>query len=213
MPLKTQKLSIDFGLGVDEFTDRKLVKEGKLIRAENITFNGNKKIQKRAGFRPQGMHDLDGVPIESPDNLFKYEGKPLIMSKNNIYSDAESDSLSDAVNWRQTGVFNFQTKPELFDVGRFSGSKSALSDTDRITLDQKTLKSGVRCCVWGSREQEEVGDFSSGSSIGVSVYDTNNNNVLLDTRISEDGRDAWTCVKVIEFGSQGGTPRQIHYLR
>ena len=85
MPLRTQKVSIDFGLGVDEFTDRKLVKEGKLIKAENVHFDGSKNVQKRAGFRTQVMHDLEGNPIDAPNNVFKYKNSPIVFSNNKIY--------------------------------------------------------------------------------------------------------------------------------
>ena len=203
MPLRTQKVSIDFGLGVDEFTDRKLVKEGKLIKAENVHFDGSKNVQKRAGFRTQVMHDLEGNPIDAPNNVFKYKNSPIVFSNNKIYTDAGSSSISESVRWRDANVFNMPSKAAQVGVGSIpSATDSATANIEKISSDQATLSSGVRCCVWGS----VTTSGNPQNYIGVHVYDSVTGDILLDSKAEEIGVDAFTCVKVVPFGSQGSTP-------
>tara|TARA_R100000808_G_C2155477_1_gene168160 strand:+ start:21016 stop:24486 length:3471 start_codon:yes stop_codon:yes gene_type:complete len=205
MPLRTQKVSIDFGLGVDEFTDRKLVKEGKLIKAENVHFDGSKNVQKRAGFRTQVMHDLEGNPIEAPESIAKYKEQPVIFTANKVYTDAGSSAIGESVRWRDTGAFNLSADTSETGIGILPSAKDSDSDLKNVSTDQSTLTSGVRCCVWAS-ENTSTSGTNTNASIGINIYDTNNGKILLDSKITQSNITTWTSVKVIPFGSQSSTP-------
>ena len=81
MALKSKRVSIDFGFGADEFTDRKLVLNSKLIKAENITLNKPKTISKREGYKFSGDETMDGEVIDPPMNIFDYNNNPVIMTQ------------------------------------------------------------------------------------------------------------------------------------
>ena len=207
MALKTQKIGIDFGLGVDEFTDRKLVKEGRLLKAENLVFREGRTIEKRNGYDGEVMNDLDGAPVEPATNIHEYKNSPVVFSKNNIYVDAFSETGSDNAKWRNTEQFNFQVDPNIDDIGYFpppTDSSDPVSEIKDISLDISVLPSrGVKCVVW-SATSGSTG--SPNNFFGVSIKDIETDNEMFVKKITRDDITKWSCVKVIPWSSSGSEP-------
>jgi hypothetical protein len=211
MALKTQKVTIDFGLGLDEYTDPKLVKEGKLLRAENVVFNSAKKIQKRNGFESVSMLEVNtGTPIDEPREIFSHKRNPVVVSKNKLYTSTRSKLISDAIDWRDSEQFSFPTEVstgpssawDTFGDRQYFEGDAAVSRKN-LSLDSLTLATNdtlIKCTVYCSGEQ---------GSVGVIVRDVNTDEVLAsrdNVLIDDDDQGPWVNPRIIPWRSNGVDP-------
>lgn len=211
MALKTQKVTIDFGLGLDEYTDPKLVKEGKLLRAENVVFNSAKKIQKRNGFESVSMLEVNtGTPIDEPREIFSHKRNPVVVSKNKLYTSTRSKLISDAIDWRDSEQFSFPTEVSTgpssawstFGDRQYIEGDAAVS-RENLSLDSLTLATNdtlIKCTAYCSGEQ---------GSVGVIIRDVNTDEVLAsrdNVLIDDDDQGPWVNPRIIPWRSNGVDP-------
>ena len=151
MPVKTKKISIDFGLGVDEFTDRKLVKEGKLLKAENISFTKAKTIAKRNGFSPLSNLDISGEIIQEPKKICSFREKPVIFSDEKVYNKIDTEYQSNAVAWRDSKNFHFPTHVDTDGIMQLNDEDYSQANTKDFVFGSAVLdEHNVKCTVVGS---------------------------------------------------------------
>jgi hypothetical protein len=198
--IQTQKISIDFGLGVDEFTDRKLVKEGKLLKAENISFTKAKTIAKRNGFSPLSNLDISGEIIQEPKKICSFREKPVVFSEEKVYNKIDTEYQSNAVAWRDSKNFHFPTHVNTDGIMQLPPS-GVTQTASSFSLGSAIIDTkNVKCTVVGSR-------VSFGLDILVEDYE--NNEVLHSSKIGgehDPNRFLVGSVKVIPFKSFGGDP-------
>jgi hypothetical protein len=201
MPVKTKKISIDFGLGVDEFTDRKLVKEGKLLKAENISFTKAKTIAKRNGFSPLSNLDISGEIIQEPKKICSFREKPVIFSEEKVYNKIDSEYQSNAIAWRDSENFHFPTRVSTDGIMQLNNDGYNISTPKDFSLGSAIIDThNIKCTAVGS-------NVSFG--LDILVEDYNNNEVLHSSRIggtSSPNSFIAGSVRVIPFKSFGGEP-------
>ena len=219
MAVKTQNISIDFGLGIDEFTDPKMVKEGKLLRARNVVFDEAKKISKRNGFKEVAMNETDtGIPMKDPKEIFKHNEKPVVFSKNKLYTSVESPYLSDVIKWRDSGEFNMPSKVrtslvaswDTFKDNRYNFDGTAEEDLTNLSIASRTLETNgtlIKCTVYCSADR---------GGVGVVIKDVITEEILLLERdfltdithqsVGTAEQMTWLCPKIIPWRSEGQEP-------
>lgn len=201
MPVKTKKISIDFGLGVDEFTDRKLVKEGKLLKAENISFTKAKTIAKRNGFSPLSNLDISGEIIQEPKKICSFREKPVIFSDEKVYNKIDTEYQSNAVAWRDSKNFHFPTHVDTDGIMQLNDEDYSQANTKDFVFGSAVLdEHNVKCTVVGSHTV--VG-------LKILVEDYSKNEVLHESIIGGSASDDVffsSSVRVIPFKSFGGEP-------
>jgi hypothetical protein len=215
MALKTKNVALDFGLGVDEYTDPKMVKPGKLLRAENVAFNSAKKIEKRNGYKPVSMIEAEtGMRIDRPLEIHTLKNNPIVFSKNKLYTSTKSKLLSDILEWRDSKQFNFPVEVDSNIVSEWNSysSRDYVETEESIPVSDLSLHSST---IETNDTVVKCSAFCSSSQGGVSVVvrDVNTNEVLversdlLDNIIGASGiQTTWVNPKIIPWRSVGLSP-------
>ena len=233
MALKSRRVSIDFGFGADEFTDRKLVLNSKLIRAENITLNKPKTISKREGYKFSGDETMDGEIIDPPMNIFNYNDNPVIMSANRVYEQIpkgrDFDYFTYPKNWRDSNSFNFAVAPSEHAIGSvLPASTDAMEETKNsqpnlaidcafLLIPDEGRERRLKCTVYGVESVDDNIDLMVRPTdlerhLTVVVEDVDNDKILFKQRIIPPGRTnvtGYTSIKVVPWGGHlaaGSTP-------
>jgi hypothetical protein len=232
MALKSRRVSIDFGFGADEFTDRKLVLNSKLIKAENITLNKPKTISKREGYKFSGDETMDGEVIDPPMNIFDYNNNPVIMSANKVYEQIpkgrDFDYFTYPKNWRDSNSFNFAVEPKESAIGSLlPASSDAMEATNNaqpnlaidcafLLIPEEGRERRLKCTVYGAESVDDdislMGPNDFNRKITVVVEDVDNDKVLFKQESippSTANCTGYTSIKVVPWGGHvtvGSTP-------
>lgn len=99
MPLQKQTVAVNFGNGVDNKTDEKLIVMGKLKTLENGVFKKFGRIDKRNGYQLLSSMIVGGSSLTSGSALAQFKDELLQFNKQKLYSYSSGGG-----NWLDKGT-------------------------------------------------------------------------------------------------------------
>lgn len=99
--VETQVIPIDFGQGLDQKTDPKLVVPGKLIVLEDCVFTTAKRLTKRNGYAAITSSIAGGGNLTAPKMVQGFKDQLICADLGSLYSYSESQS-----KWINKGAYN-----------------------------------------------------------------------------------------------------------
>ena len=181
--LQDQVLPIDFGQGIDNKTDPKLVVPGKLLRLENAVFDKAKRITKRNGYDELPLTISGGGTISNPKMLETFKDELLTADGSSLYSYSPELQA-----WVSRGSYA-SAEVSSFYLGKTSGVIQRVASAAVGDIAVYVVKSAAN----------DIGPLSA------IVVDLETGTTLLQQDLTADGYGARACVL-------GGTTLAVAYM-
>ena len=101
MPLQKQNVPLSLNQGLNTKVDPKQQPFGSFTRLENITFDKEEEFNKRNGYDEIPSKGIGNISLESVIGIGKFKSQPLWISKDQVYSYAESSNV-----WNSEGSYD-----------------------------------------------------------------------------------------------------------
>lgn len=195
--LQEQTLPIDFGQGLSNKTDPKLVVPGKMLRLENAVFTKMKRIQKRNGYVALSTSVIGGAAITNPVLTHNFQSELLCNDKGRMLTYSPSDSA-----WAYRGEY-ISTEVSRASIDQIHLSSGAV---DTAILGNYALYGWSTNTKYDSAFPAGYPSLVYGSLVDLQTGSTLLGPQLLSTPINAEIPNGVRCVLL------GGTVLGIFYL-
>ena len=101
MPLQKQNVPLSLNQGLNTKVDPKQQPFGSFTRLENVVFDKEEEFNKRNGYDEIPSKGIGNISLQSVIGIGKFRNQPLWISKDQVYSYAESSNV-----WNSEGSYD-----------------------------------------------------------------------------------------------------------